>query len=585
MIKNNQERFITGVHLLLEKGIKKGQGVRFKVPSPRGGWEEITWENFLEHTTKIALYLSHIGIGVEKKIALFAKTRVEWAYCGAAIQACRGILVPVYHSNTPPQVGYILNHSDAEILMTELELLPHIFQIWNEIPLIKKVIIFDLDNNGILLNELEQFNRDHKGSLKMADIQEKVIPLKEVYQIGDSSKKENTSEFENFAKEVQRDDVSAILYTSGTTGNPKGVVLTNENLFTNAEDWINVLGPLIPEKRVDLLWLPTSHIFGWGELGLGNTLDFITYFTNPRDVLKWMPEVKPTIFMSVPSYWEKLYLQAKESSEEKEKQLEKLIELTGGELRFCLSGGAGLKKEVKEFFYQAGLLIIEGYGLTECSPTLTMNRKDDFDFDTVGKPFPRVRLKLAPDGEILAKGPNVFKSYYKDPAKTRDAFDRDGWFKTGDVGEWTERGFLKIKGRKKEIIVTSGGKNISPQLIESRLRDDSYIEYIVLYGNEKKYLVALITLKEEPVTTYAKRTDIPYRNYSDLVKNPAIHALVQKSIDHVNKDLASFETIKKFYIHDGHLSVEGGHITSSLKLKRNRIYETFRDNLEALYEE
>ncbi|RMD60205.1 MAG: long-chain fatty acid--CoA ligase, partial [Nitrospirae bacterium] len=379
---------------------------------------------------------------------------------------------------------------------------------------------------------LKSHNKEH--------IRDKFINLSSIYKRAGEIKEKSHISLRELVEKIEDEDLSAIIYTSGTTGTPKGVMLTNKNLITNAEDWIEVLGPLIPVERVDLLWLPTSHIFGWGELGLGNTLDFLTYFSDPKHVLDVMPYVKPTIFMSVPAYWEKLYRRALSSSNNKREQLKKLIELTGGKLKFCLSGGAGLKREVKEFFYEAGLLIIEGYGLTECSPTLTMNRGDDFDFDTVGKPFPRVKIKIAPDGEILAKGPNVFIGYYKDPGATKEAFDEDGWFKTGDLGEWTERGFLKIKGRKKDIIVTSGGKNIAPQPIESMFDDDPYIEHIVLYGNERKYLTALITLKEEAILRYAKEHNIPHSDFKTLVRDPRIYELIKERIEKVNKKLASF---------------------------------------------
>jgi long-chain acyl-CoA synthetase len=298
-----------------------------------------------------------------------------------------------------------------------------------------------------------------------------------------------------------------------------------------------------------------------------------------------MPEVKPTVFMSVPAYWEKLYLDSKNSSSDLNAQIDKLQELTGGRLSFCLSGGAGLKIEAKEFFLKAGMLIIEGYGLTECSPTLTMNRKDDFQFNSVGKSFPNVELKLAEDGEILAKGPNIFSEYYKDPVATSEAFTEDGWFKTGDLGEFNERGFLKIRGRKKEIIVTSGGKNISPQLIEAMFKDDQFIEHIVLYGDERKYLTALVTLKEEAVKSYANNNGIHFSGYEQLTKHAAVIENIQKSIDNANKNLASFETIKKFYIHSGHLTVSDGFLTPSLKLKRRKVCDTFNKLLDALYEQ
>jgi long-chain acyl-CoA synthetase len=212
-----------------------------------------------------------------------------------------------------------------------------------------------------------------------------------------------------------------------------------------------------------------------------------------------------------------------------------------------------------------------------------MNRLDDFDFDSIGKPMPGVTLKLADDGEILAKGENVFSGYYKDEAATKAVFDDEGWFHTGDLGEWTDKGFVKFKGRKKEIIVTSGGKNISPAGIEAMFVGNPFIENVVVYGDEHKYLVAMITLNELVMNAYAKQNNISYTDLSDLIHLPQVRELVEKQVEAVNSNLASYETIKKWYLHDGHLSVEAGHLTPSLKLRRSKVWEAFGDKLEALY--
>ncbi|MBF0591319.1 MAG: AMP-binding protein [Nitrospirae bacterium] len=577
---------MTEARILFERGTTDPQAVRFMYEGADSAWQTITWGDFLGRATQIALYLRDIGIGPDKKVSIFARNRIEWPFCVMAIHACRGVLVPIYQSNTASQTQYILNHSDSEVLITESELLPVLFRIWKELPRLRKVIVMGINDPGQqdqIERQLEDFNKNTDLPIKPADVKQRLIAINDVYENGEALSRQRPGAFERLCEAITRDDVSSILYTSGTTGQPKGVALTIDNLYTNAGDWIEVLGPLIPETRVDLLWLPMSHIFGLGELGLGNTLGFTTYFTTPQAVLRHMPDVRPTVFMSVPAYWEKLYLDAKGFSDQRSQQLDRLHVLTGGRLRFCLSGGAGLKTQVKEFFYETGLLIIEGYGLTECSPTLTMNRKDDFDFDSVGKPFPNVQLKLAPDGEILAKGANIFRQYYKDEAATAETFDDEGWFKTGDLGSFTQRGFLKILGRKKEIIVTSGGKNISPQAIESQFRDDPYIEHIVLYGDERKFLTALVTLKAFAVMAYAATAGIVEGDYSALIRRPEVIALVQRSVDEVNATLSSFETIKRFYIHDRSLSVEEGFLTPSFKLKRRQVHERFRDVLDGLY--
>jgi long-chain acyl-CoA synthetase len=261
-----------------------------------------------------------------------------------------------------------------------------------------------------------------------------------------------------------------------------------------------------------------------------------------------------------------------------EARLAKFRDVSGGKLRFCLSGGAGLKREVKDFFYACGVLLVEGYGLTETSPTLTLNRPDAFRFDTVGKPLPSVELRLAEDGEILAKGPNVFAGYHKDPEATREAFTPDGWFKTGDVGRFTDDGFLQIVDRKKDILVTAGGKNVPPANIELRFRDDPLVLHVVVYGEAKKFLVAGIWPNEEALAAATK--DVPAEG-----RDAARRALLQRRVDKVNAELASYESIKKFALMTEPLTVEGELLTPSFKVRRKKVYERFRSVFEGMYEE
>ena len=312
------------------------------------------------------------------------------------------------------------------------------------------------------------------------------------------------------------------------------------------------------EGAVDLLWLPMSHIFGFGELCAGNLLGWETYLASPVDVLDLLPGVAPQVFMSVPAYWEKIARAIAVSN---------LETVTGGRMRFCLSGGAGLKVEIKQQLHAAGLLVIEGYGLTETSPTLTLNRPEAFRFDTVGKALPSVELKLDDDGEILARGENVFTGYYKDPEATANAFTPDGWFRTGDVGRWTEDGFLQIIDRKKDILVTAGGKNVPPANVEARFVDDPVIERVVVYGDSRPYLVAAVWMRPE-------MRDVPAGERA---------ALAAKSVESVNAQLARYETIKRHFIADAPLTVEDGTLTSSLKLRRKIVYDRLRASFEALY--
>ncbi len=345
--------------------------------------------------------------------------------------------------------------------------------------------------------------------------------------------------------------------------------LTHANIAHNAVDWFRCNESSLHQGAVDLLWLPMSHIFGFGELCIGNALGFLSHLVCPGEVLEQMPSLAPTVFMSVPAYWEKLSGQAKLKSD----PASELRRLTGGKLRFCLSGGAGLKREVKELFLEIGCLIIEGYGLSECAPTLTLNRPNDYDFNSVGKALPSVELRIADDSEIQARGPNVFRGYHKNPEATAEAFTEDHWFRTGDLGKLSDDGFLTIIGRKKEILVTAGGKNIPPANIEMLFQDDPYVDHVVVYGDGKKYLVAAI---------WPNRSNIQSAQGSELSKE-ALHQLLGPRVSEVNGKLARFETIKSFAIMDTPLSVENELLTASLKIRRNKIYEHHRTTFEDLY--
>jgi long-chain acyl-CoA synthetase len=409
-----------------------------------------------------------------------------------------------------------------------------------------------------------------------AEAERKLIGWSRALAVGAARDREAPGIFEQTMAAISLDQPGMMLYTSGTSGNPKGVPLTHRNVAVNGLDWLKCLITLIDDSSIDLLWLPFSHIFGFGEACLGNTLGFTTYMCEPQHLMDKLPEVRPNVFMSVPSIWEKLAIASQ--AEPADRQAQKLAALTGGRFKFCLSGGAGLKREVKEFFHKQGILIIEGYGLTETSPTLTMNRPDAFRFDTVGKAFPSVTLQLAEDGEILAKGDNVFKGYHKDPAATKEAFTDDGWFKTGDVGRWTEDGFLQIIDRKKDILVTAGGKNVPPANIELRFRDDPYVEHVVVYGDGKRFLTAGVWLHQDAVKAY-----LAERGVTPEGAAAAIHELVTERVAKVNAELPSYETIKKFAVIEAPLTIHDGLLTTTLKVRRKKVYERFKDVFEALY--
>jgi long-chain acyl-CoA synthetase len=541
----------------------KARTPRFHLPTEGGGWRPVTWGEVDEAVGALALHFEAEGLPRGAPVCIFAPNRVEWLYAALAAQAAGGVMVPIYPSSTAAQAGYVIEHSGAFAVVVDSQpLLERLFAS-GALAGVRRVVLL---GEGLDLDRAEAKARA-AGVEVPRDARERTVELSEALARGRARRDADPGAYGRLLDRLRREDPCLMLYTSGTTGNPKGVPLTWDNVNSSSEDWIEVLGGIIPETPIDLFWLPMSHIYGWGEACLGFELEFTSYLTTPQEVLGLFEEVRPTVFMSVPAYWEKLAAGALAEPTEAA-QVARLEKDTGGRLAFGLSGGAGLDRSVKEVFEKAGLVIIEGYGLTEASPTLTMNRPDAYRFDSVGRPFPRVELRLAEDGEILAKGPNVFSGYHRDPEATRAAFTEDGWLKTGDLGRLTEDGFLQIVGRKKEILVTAGGKNVPPANIELQLAGDDLIDHLVVYGDGKKYLVAGVWLNAEASAGRAREE---------------LEAEVARRIEAVNARLAKHETIKKHRIMSPALTVESGLVTPTLKVKRKKVYDAFRDSFEAMY--
>jgi long-chain acyl-CoA synthetase len=539
-------------------------------------WRAVTWGQFARQIQHVALFLGSV-LRSGDRATIFAPNRVEWISAALAIQAAGGVMVPIYPASTPEQAAYVLSHSDARVLFVDTPaLLGRVFEAWDACAQVERVVLLDdaLDATQVLAG----LRAKGKKVPAYLEVEKKLIAWSRVMAIGAALQAEDPSAFVRRMDSVSLDQPGLMLYTSGTSGNPKGVPLTHRNVAINGADWLRCNAPLVDEGAVDLLWLPMSHIFGFGEACLGNTLGFTTYLTDPASVMAKLPEVRPSVFMSVPSVWEKLAMAAMNEADPARRQAA-LASVTGGRLRFCLSGGAGLKREVKELFHGCGLLIIEGYGLTETSPTLTLNRPDSFRFDSVGKPLPSVELRLAEDGEILARGPSVFGGYHKDSTATSEAFTEDGWFKTGDVGRFTDDGFLQIVDRKKDILVTAGGKNVAPANIEQRFADDPFIAHVIVYGDSKRYLVAGVWPNQAAIDAH-----LDAQGVAPEARAESTRVLIQQRIDRVNSELASYETLKKFAVFSQPLTVEAGLLTATLKVRRKKVYEAYRDQLEALYQ-
>jgi len=548
---------------------------RFMLPTPDGDWRSVTWGAFAEQIRRATLFLAGAELLSGDRAAIFAPNSVEWISAAMAIQSAGGVMVPIYPANTAAQAAYVAQHSDARVLFVDTPaLLGRVLEAWPAYQGVRKIVILGEATDPAKVHE--ELRAKGKSVPPFADVEARCVSWTRAQSLGAAQDRADPSAFSKLLDAVSLDQPGLMLYTSGTSGDPKGVPLTHRNVAINGRDWLSCNAPLIDEGSVDLLWLPMSHIFGLGEACLGNTLGFTTYLCDPMSVMDRLPLVRPNVFMSVPSVWEKLA--AASAGDSPEERTRKLARVSGGRLKFCLSGGAGLKREVKEFFHACGILIIEGYGLTETSPTLTLNRPDSFRFDSVGKPLPSVELRLAEDGEILAKGPNVFAGYHKDPTATRDIFTHDGWLKTGDVGRWTDDGFLQIVDRKKDILVTAGGKNVAPQNIELKFQDDPFISHLVVYGDGKRFLTAGVWLNQATVDAHLAGAGV-----HPEARAEATRALVQSRLDKVNALLASYETLKRFGVMEPALSIESGHLTPTLKVRRKRVYETFRTHFEALY--
>ncbi|MCA9705075.1 MAG: long-chain fatty acid--CoA ligase [Myxococcales bacterium] len=547
---------------------------RFWVPHG-DGWRPVTWREHATEIEDVALFCAARGLRPGDRATIFADNRVEWMSAALGIQAAGGVMVPIYPASTADQAAYIVGHSDAAILFVAgAALLERVLVSWDQLPALHTLVVMDDTSPAAVTADMRA-----RGLAAPSDarLERALVSWPALRREGRAQAEAAPERFGALLHAVELSQPAQMLYTSGTTGRPKGVPLTHANIAYNWVDWLRSNAPLIDDHAIDLLWLPMSHIFGFGEACAGNYLGFGSYLCDPKTVLDLMPAVRPSVFMSVPAYWEKLAGMAL-VHDDPARQVQALRAATGGRLRFCLSGGAGLSREVKELFHRSDMLIIEGYGLTECSPTLTLNRPHDFRFDSVGKPLASVELRIADDGEILAKGPNVFAGYHKDPEATAAAFTDDGWFRTGDLGRLTDDGFLQITGRKKEILVTAGGKNVPPANIEALLIGTPWIQHAIAYGDGKKYLVAGIWL--EPA---ALQQVLDERGVAEADRPAITEAMVRAAVEQANASLARFEQLKAFRVMERPLTVEGGHLTSTLKIRRARIYEDFRDELEGLY--
>ncbi len=569
-----------------------------------GAYADISYAEFRRKVFLFAHGLASLGIRKGDMVAIVAENRPEWIVADMAIVCLGAVSVPVYPTLTPKQLEFIFNDAAVKMAIVSNNFqLAKIFQIKSGVKTLGRIVT---------MSEREPSQ------------EELVRTYADLYRLGGAFEKMNSGFLRESISKVKPDDLLTIIYTSGTTGNPKGVMLTHKNLVSNIHAAASVI-PFGPED-VLLSFLPLCHSFErmagyYTAFSCGALVAYAESIETVRDNLL---EVHPTIVTTVPRLFERIHgriLKMVDSSPAPRRKIfywalevgrryveakrrhsvpiglaaqhavaaklvfSKLQERTGGKIRFFVSGGAALPKALGEFFEAIGITIIEGYGLTETSPVLTVNRLDDYKYGTVGKAVPGVEIKIADDGEILAKGPNIMSGYYNNPKATAEVIDKKGWFHTGDVGMFDAEGHLVITDRKKHLFVTSGGKNIAPQPIENILLTSKYIDQVVLIGDGRMFCTALVVPEFENLKEYANALSIAYVGDEELTRNAQIRLLYREEIDHVQKNLAHFERVRRFELLPQALTVENGEITPTMKVKRKIVEQKYSDLIEKMYED
>lgn len=567
-----------------------------------GKYEGVSYSEFEKETDGFAFGLAALGLKAGDKVAIISENRPEWVYSDMAILNLGGIDIPIYPSLTADSIEFILTNSDSRGVIVS-----------NKFQLNKILKIRDKLKNlqfTIVMNESDMLN-DVSALYTFRDIQE----------MGEIFKTNHPNYVSESRKNINEDDLCTIIYTSGTTGEPKGVMLTHKNILSNVRAALNSFP--IDDKDTFLSFLPLCHIFErmagyYTCFTAGSTLCFAESI---ETVSQNLLEAKPTLMMTVPRLFERMHSRIIKnvSSESSLRQkifywaidigrkyvaskkygklspiittqnkladrlvFKKIKEKTGGNLRFFISGGAALSKELGEFFDAIGISILEGYGLTESSPVIAANRIDDYKFGTVGKPLPGVEVKIAPDGEILARGDNIMQGYYKNKKET-DAAIKDRWLHTGDIGEFDKDGFLNITDRKKHLFKTTAGKYIAPTPIENLFSASEFVDQFVLIGDKRMFLTALIVPDYEAIKEYADSHRIPYNNLDDLVKKKEIYDLFEKELTKFQKKLANYEKVRKFALLEKPFTLENGEITPSLKVKRKIVEEKYSHLIDEMY--
>jgi long-chain acyl-CoA synthetase len=557
-------------------------------------WREMTYAEAAAAINEIALGLISVGIEGGDRVGILADTRLEWTLASYAVSAAGGVVVPVYPTNSPKECAWVLGNSDARAVFVDSEAqLQKIEQVRDELNELETTIGIETGVGDVSLDELRRRGAD-------AD----------------------PTELFRRQQGVKPEDAYTIIYTSGTTGPPKGTVLTHRNAMSVCE-MVEELSFIEPGERT-YLYLPLAHAFALTVhlASFDQGTEIIFFSGDTRQILPELIESHPTYLPSVPRIFEKLYTAAMKmqdhSDESGREQFEQAVKLGvdvrrrrhrgeavpeemeqafaqadehifsrvrglfGNDLKQAVTGAAPIASEILEFFYACGVPVLEGWGMTETTAVGTVCTLDNFKFGTVGRAMPGVEVKISDeDGEILLRGPNIFREYWKNPEATAETLI-DGWLHTGDLGELDDEGYLSITGRKKDIIITAGGKNLTPANIENDLKQSRFVSQAVMHGDRRPYPVALITLDEEEILPWAKENGLP-EDLAQLAQNDQVRGLIQDELDRANANYAQVEQIKKFVILDRDLTIEDGELTPTLKVKRNVVNDHFGELFESMY--
>lgn len=572
----------------------------FRYPA-NGGWTSVTWKQIGDQVELLAAGLISLGIQPEERVALASGTRYEWVVADFAILAAGGATTTVYPTTHAEDVAFIVANSGSKIVIAEdQKQVDKLVAHRAELSAVQKVVVIDGSGDG-----------------------DWVISLGELEELGKKLLAENPATVTERIDAIRPDQLATLIYTSGTTGKPKGVRLTQDS-WTYTAAAMDSLG-VLSEKDLNYLWLPLAHAFGKVMLALPLAIGFPTVIDGRVDkIVENLAIIRPTIMGAVPRIFEKVHgrvteMAAKEGGVKKtlfdwavgvglqvsrakqaghgvspllaiqQKLADKLVLSTirdrfGGRLRFFISGSAALDREIAQFFDAIGVVVLEGYGLTETSAASSLNRPHAYRFGTVGWTFPETEVKIAEDGEILLKGPGIMDGYHDLPEATAEALEADGWFHTGDIGELDAEGFLRITDRKKDMFKTSQGKYVAPSAISAQFKGICpFASEIIVYGESKPYCVALVSLDAEGLKDWAAGNGLAGKSFTEIARDDKTRVAVEGYVEELNKHLNRWEQVKKVAIIDRELTVENGDLTPSLKLKRKVVVDNFHDKIDELY--